>query len=55
MHKVREAWRGEERLWRVFWVYGVPCRPGSLGLHRSRLGFFIIIAGSRFRNATGSG
>ena len=23
MHKIREAWRGEERLWRVFWVYGV--------------------------------
>jgi len=23
MHSVQQAWRGEERLWRVFWVYGV--------------------------------
>jgi hypothetical protein len=23
MHRVQQAWRGEERLWRVFWVYGV--------------------------------
>jgi hypothetical protein len=23
MRKVQQAWRGEERLWRVFWVYGV--------------------------------
>jgi hypothetical protein len=23
MRSVQQAWKGEERLWRVFWVYGV--------------------------------